>query len=134
MKKKLNYKIVGCYCRENFSPEDIANSNFDLRNTNFAAACGPTPTCNNTVYRVPDGTCNNLVNVQQGKAVSTFGRLLPPEYADGISEPRKAKDGGELPNARLISLTIAPEASIENNKYSLMLMQFGQFIDHDLTR
>lgn len=77
---------------------------------------------------------NNLINTAQGKAVSTFARLLPAEYADGINEPRRAKDGSELPNPRLLSLSIAPEANLENNKYSLLLMQFGQFVDHDLTR
>lgn len=83
---------------------------------------------------MPDGTCNNLINTSQGKAVSAFTRLLPPEYADGINEPRRAKDGGELPNPRTVSLSLSPEAQIENNYYSLMLMQFGQFVDHDLTR
>ena len=55
-------------------------------------------------------------------------------YSDGVNLPRLAKDGSELPNSRLVSLSIAPEANIENNQYSLMLMQFGQFVDHDLTR
>ncbi|KAJ6220032.1 hypothetical protein RDWZM_005844 [Blomia tropicalis] len=124
--------------RENLTPEDIvriANSNIDVRKTSLASVCGRTPTCNETaVYRDPSGICNNLINTAQGKAVSTFARLLPAEYADGINEPRRAKDGSELPNPRLLSLSIAPEANLENNKYSLLLMQFGQFVDHDLTR
>lgn len=116
----------------------IATSNFDIRNTNLAQTCGPLPACDRaTIYRTADGTCNNLLKTGQGKAVSNFVRLLPPEYDDGISAPKQKSilpDGGQLPNARLISLSIAPDAALKNNKYSLLLMQFGQFVDHDLTR
>lgn len=103
---------------------DIRESTFDLRNTPFANTCAPEPTCDSaSPYRSQDGTCNNLRAAGQGRAVGIFGRLLPSEYADGIAEPKRAADGGELPNARLISITVSPDGNIESDKYSLLLMQ-----------
>lgn len=97
--------------------------------------CPPNPSCENKIlYRQPDGTCNNLLNTNQGRAISSFARLLPPDYADGVSAPRMAADGSALPNPRLVSLRVALDVPIETNHYSLLLMQYGQFIDHDLSR
>lgn len=113
------------YSRHNkLTITDIRESSFDLRNTPFANTCAPEPTCNSaSPYRSFDGTCNNLRAAGQGRAVGIFGRLLPAEYADGIGEPKRATDGGELPNARLISITISPDGNIESDKYTLLLMQ-----------
>ena len=63
----------------------------------------------------------------------TFERLLDPSYADGINEPRVASDGSPLPSARDVSLALAPDNNKPNRRYTLMVMQLGQFIDHDLT-
>lgn len=59
--------------------------------------------------------------------------MMPPAYADGINEPRRTVNGSPLPSARLISSEIAPDGNRPNRKYTLALMQFGQFLDHDLT-
>lgn len=121
--------------RENISPTDLAMARFDIRATNLADVCEVAPSCtNDLLYRHPEGICNNLLHSTIGKAVAAFARLLPPDYADGVNAPRRAKDGGELPNPRLVSLTLSPEASIDDGRYSLMLMQFGQFVDHDISR
>lgn len=63
----------------------------------------------------------------------TFERLLEASYADGINEPRVSVDGSPLPSARDVSLVLAPDRNQPNKRYTLMVMQFGQFIDHDLT-
>ncbi|OTF80786.1 hypothetical protein BLA29_003300, partial [Euroglyphus maynei] len=113
----------------------FAKSNLNIRDiSSLAGVCESNAVCQNVRYRNPDGTCNNLIYTNQGKAVSTFTRLLSPDYGDRINEPRRSMDGSELPNARQISMSISPESQLENDFYSMMLMQFGQFIDHDITR
>ena len=44
-------------------------------------------------------------------------------------------NGHELPNARWASTVIHghPNEDLEDSKMSLMVMQFGQFLDHDIT-
>ncbi|XP_076312870.1 heme peroxidase 2-like [Tachypleus tridentatus] len=81
-------------------------------------------------YREFDGTCNRLQSPRDGSSFTCLTRLLPPKYADGISEPRKAKSGKDLPNPRLVSTTI----HINRNKeasFTHFLMLWGQFMDHD---
>ena len=44
------------------------------------------------------------------------------------------ENGRDLPNARLVSSVIHGLAEVEaENGMSLMTMQFGQFLDHDIT-
>lgn len=52
----------------------------------------------------------------------------------GISTPRVTSvTGVPLPSPRLISSTAHPDISHLHNRYTLMVMQLAQFIDHDLT-
>ena len=91
--------------------------------------CDPT-----TPYRTFTGHCNNLRNPTLGQSLTTFARLLPPMYEDGVSKPRvTGATGAPLPNPRLISTTMHPDISNLHNRYTLMVMQFAQFLDHDLT-
>lgn len=95
----------------------------------------PTQQCDaNTPFRTLSGRCNNLRNPNWGKSLTTFSRLLPAQYEDGISAPRiTGVSGAPLPNPRTISTTIHPDISNLHTRYSLMVMQFAQFVDHDLT-
>ncbi|XP_043527129.1 uncharacterized protein LOC122537740 [Frieseomelitta varia] len=91
--------------------------------------CDPT-----SPYRTLSGHCNNLRNPNLGKSLTTFARLLPPVYEDGVSKPRSTSVTGiPLPNPRVISTVIHPDISNLHNRYTLMVMQFAQFLDHDLT-
>ncbi|XP_029671831.1 uncharacterized protein LOC115240676 isoform X2 [Formica exsecta] len=91
--------------------------------------CDPT-----TPYRTLSGHCNNLRNPSLGKSLTTFARLLPPAYEDGVSKPRSTSvTGALLPNPRVISTVIHPDISNLHNRYTLMVMQFAQFLDHDIT-
>ncbi|KAF7995421.1 hypothetical protein HCN44_006528 [Aphidius gifuensis] len=92
--------------------------------------CDPT-----SPYRTFTGHCNNLRNPKLGKSLTTFARLLPPVYDDGVSQPRihSVRGNDLLPNPRTISTTVHPDISNLHNRYTLMTMQFAQFIDHDLT-
>ncbi|XP_067203363.1 uncharacterized protein [Linepithema humile] len=93
------------------------------------SACDPT-----TPFRTLSGHCNNLRNPSLGKSLTTFARLLPPAYEDGVSKPRSTSvTGTQLPNPRVISTVIHPDISNLHNRYTLMVMQFAQFLDHDLT-
>ncbi|XP_065303828.1 salivary peroxidase/catechol oxidase-like [Dermacentor albipictus] len=106
---------------------------FNIQNTVIADACPKIPRCPSTKFRSADGLCNNLQNREWGKSLSAYERFMPPSYADGITLPRVSIDGGPLPSARKVSVTLAPDVDVPNPLHTLMLMQFGQFIDHDLT-
>ena len=90
--------------------------------------------CDHTAkYRTHNGRCNNLKNPQYGAENAVLRRLLPSEYHDGVSEPRKKGILGEnLPSPRSVSQNIHTDESHTDTKYTLMVMQWGQFLDHDL--
>lgn len=96
----------------------------------FSAPCDPT-----TPFRTLTGHCNNLANPELGKSLTTFARLLPPAYEDGISRPRVSSviPGVSLPNPRTVSALIHPDISNLHTRYALIVMQYAQFLDHDVT-
>ena len=85
-------------------------------------------------YRTHSGECNNLLANRQGSSHSLQRRILPSTYSDGVSQPRTTSvTGRALPSARRISQTLHQDRlTQEKDGYSLMLMQWGQFLDHDL--
>ena len=59
---------------------------------------------------------------------------MDPEYADKEYLPRGGLDSSTLPNPRNISSTVFAGAEAQPSPaISLMVMQFGQFLDHDIT-
>lgn len=87
-----------------------------------------------TPFRTFTGYCNNLRNPTLGQSLTVFARLLPSVYEDGVSRPRAtASNGQPLPNPRTVSTLVHPDISNLHSRYSLMVMQFAQFLDHDLT-
>ena len=82
-------------------------------------------------YRTADGTCNNLYNPQWGKAAGCFSRLLPPDYADGLSAPRVSVTGAPLPNPRILSAVMHRDLNYPAT-YTHFTMQYGQFFAHDI--
>ncbi|KAG5883010.1 hypothetical protein JTB14_033465 [Gonioctena quinquepunctata] len=84
-------------------------------------------------YRTADGTCNNLAEPWKGSALLPLQRFLPPVYDDGIQSMRRSVRGRRLPSAREISVNIHRERDQELQSVTLMFMQWGQFIDHDIT-
>ena len=84
-------------------------------------------------YRSYNGQCNNLRYPDEGATLTKMGRLLPPEYDDGVSAPRsRILNGGPLPNPRTVSSLIHENIETADQKHTLIVMQWGQFIDHDL--
>ena len=92
------------------------------------------PCDHTTKYRTMTGWCNNLNFPEYGKSVRAFTRLLAPAYDDGLMSPRsRSVTGSPLPSPRLVSVNIHNDVSAPHVRYSLMMMQWGQFIDHDIT-
>ena len=51
-----------------------------------------------------------------------------------ISRPRFRSVGNKpLPSPRLVSIVVHADVSHLHSRYTLMLMQYGQFLDHDIT-
>ena len=107
----------------------------------------PVPTCNFATineFRTCDGTCNNLDSPLLGAATTEFTRLVPPFYEDGISSLRgelQARESefmtldafvGPNPSPRIISDTIIDNVTQNEIPFTHILMQWGQFLDHDL--
>ena len=66
--------------------------------------------------------------------MTKFDRLLNNDYADGFSIPRGGMDPSNLPSPRDVSTTIIGVKETDPRPpISLMVMQYGQFLDHDLT-
>lgn len=60
-------------------------------------------------------------------------RFLPPSYSDGIQAARRSIFGSKLPSAREISSNIHEDRNAETLGVTHLLMQWGQFLDHDVT-
>ncbi|XP_018341877.1 PREDICTED: chorion peroxidase [Trachymyrmex septentrionalis] len=88
-------------------------------------------TCKTGKYRTIDGSCNRPRS--WGASMMPFRRTLPPDYADEIESPRKARSGKELPSAREVSLKVHKPSASSNPSFTVMLAVFGQFLDHDIT-
>lgn len=107
---------------------------FSLLSTVLAESCPKFGRCPNSKYRSYDGSCNNLQNPDWGAAGTALQRILPPKYTDGVNAPRTEDSRGRpLPSARLVSIVYAQENDRSSTNYTLMTMQWGQFLDHDLT-
>ncbi|XP_060054488.1 probable oxidoreductase PXDNL isoform X2 [Erinaceus europaeus] len=94
--------------------------------------------CFHQKYRTLDGTCNNLQHPMWGASLTAFERILKPAYENGFNLPRgagrhtlSARD--PLPLPRLVSTELVATATVTpDDRFTHMLMQWGQFVDHDL--
>jgi len=120
--------------RLNLPPNDaVERLRIDARATSLQGTCLPTPICVPFKYRSFDGTCNNLLNPNWGRALTPQERLLPPVYDDGIWAEKIQFNGRPLPNARMLSSVVATDENHPSIGMTHMSMQWGQFIDHDMT-
>nr|QOW64990.1 hypothetical protein [Cepaea nemoralis] len=85
-------------------------------------------------YRQIDGRCNHPRNY--GSTGRPVKRYLRPHYQDKFGEnlPRVYSVTGQLlPSPRMVSWKLHPDQTAHDNN-TMLVMQMGQFIDHDITR
>ncbi|KAL7641462.1 UNVERIFIED_CONTAM: hypothetical protein RMT77_007333 [Armadillidium vulgare] len=114
---------------------EIGLPNFNVLGTVIKDTCPPGPRCPDPgfAYRTMDGSCNNIEHPDWGKTGVAFTRMILPNYEDGISEPRLSASKKPLPSPRLVSAAIAPPISDVYNNLTILIWQWGQFVDHDIT-
>ncbi|NXK41432.1 PERM Myeloperoxidase, partial [Piprites chloris] len=92
------------------------------------------------IYRTITGECNNRKHPHLGSSNRGFARWLPAVYEDGVSVPRGASEGRKyngfpLPLVRKVSNEIAHTANEDvtaDQELSLVFMQWGQWVNHDI--
>ncbi|KAF0766189.1 peroxidase-like [Aphis craccivora] len=100
---------------------------------NVCPSCLTRVVCKAGKYRRADGLCNNEDNPTWGATMSTFNRLMSPRFSDKLSAPKTSASGQPLPVARVVSRTIHPDEGLHEHAGTVMLVAWGQFMDHDLT-
>ncbi|CAG9864899.1 unnamed protein product [Phyllotreta striolata] len=95
--------------------------------------CGVTVTkCVNTNYRTLSGECTNLKNPNWGTPQSTYDRFAQPRYGPN-GTIRKAVNGSDLPNARLVSRMVYGDNTLPEKRLTMSAIETGQFLGHDLS-
>ena len=93
--------------------------------------------------RTANGLCNNLKHPTFGAANTPMRRLIPAQYDDGISRLQGTLQirGVSIvpgpfsppnPSPRVVSLGVINDRPLNDSQFSHILMQWGQFMDHDL--
>ncbi|CAG4982446.1 unnamed protein product [Parnassius apollo] len=89
--------------------------------------------CRAGKYRRLDGLCNNLQHPTWGATMAPFQRLIGPLFSDGINAPRISHSGRDLPLSRVVSRTMHPDEGFHDHAGTVMVIAWGQFMDHDYT-
>ncbi|XP_020922931.1 lactoperoxidase [Sus scrofa] len=130
--------------RQKATQTNVTDPSLDLTALSWEVGCdAPVPMvkCDeNSPYRTITGDCNNRRNPALGAANRALARWLPAEYEDGLSlpfgwTPGKTRNGFPVPLAREVSNKIAGylnEEDVLDQNRSLLFMQWGQVVDHDL--
>lgn len=114
--------------------DQLCNS-IDISSSSSTSLCSSL----NQKYRTIDGSCNNLLNPHWGQANIALQRILHPIYGDGVSLPVGSFGSSIrstsvlLPSPRDVSVTLIPDQDRPSTDHTLLLMQWGQFLDHDIT-
>ncbi|GJQ68840.1 putative animal haem peroxidase [Trypoxylus dichotomus] len=138
---KATTHLMHKFCRgHNLSKAECAKymSNIKLTDTSFRHFCADVSRgCSRkeiySKYRSMDGSCNHPFERSKGQALTSYKRLLFPDYLDGIQEPRRSvqKRHG-LPSPRVISSKIIKHVSKPDLTRNMMVAQWTQFVSHDM--
>ena len=123
--------------------EDEVAKIYQESGCNEAVQQSPECTQQVTKHRTANGVCNNQQYPLFGAARTPFRRLILPQYEDGISQLRgtmQSQENGIFmgpfappnPSARLVSLNVVQDRPETEEDISHLVMQWGQFVDHDL--
>ena len=120
------------------SKDAIANGLplIDTTKSSIEPYCPPflmTPKCEIQRYRSVEGICNNLEQPHWGAAMNGHHRWIAPDYADGVSAPRASITGYPLPSTRMVSINMHKDEGYHDHAVTILLVIWGQFIDHDIT-
>ncbi|XP_041988784.1 peroxidase-like isoform X2 [Aricia agestis] len=138
---KASKNLVATRCEMYGLPTDECASfisTLNLKESEYGAECAQLErfTCPSnkmsSKYRMFDGSCNNPVRSSWGQGLTGYKRLLHPRYSDGIEEPRRAVGYNPLPSARLVSTVLADNKDRPDEKKTMALPVWTQFIYHDL--
>ncbi|XP_035903653.1 peroxidase-like isoform X2 [Anopheles stephensi] len=92
-----------------------------------------TATCPSSKYRPIDSSCSSRLNPGWGKADEPYARMLPPNYADGISSPPVMTNGSAYVSARTISFNVFSIDEVPDPNNTLVNIFFLQAIGNDLS-
>ena len=90
-------------------------------------------------FQSANGRCNNVNHPEWGAQEASLERLAKPDYDKGkesgvpIGNPATIRGGRLLPGARDISVTFHGDVANNDFDHSYLLMQWGQYLDHDVT-
>ncbi|XP_045381627.1 lactoperoxidase [Lemur catta] len=130
--------------RQKASLTNVTGSSLDLTSLSWEVGCdapAPAVQCDmSSPYRTISGDCNNRRHLSPGQESRALRGWGTAEYEDGLSlpfgwTPGKTRNGFRLPLAREVSNEIAGylnEKDVLDQNRSLLFMQWGQIVDHDL--
>nr|XP_019940342.1 PREDICTED: thyroid peroxidase [Paralichthys olivaceus] len=136
----LKNKAREIYKRDVTAPELFSRE--DIALIGKLSKCHPThlTTCQHiSKYRSISGLCNNRQNPLWGAANTPLVRWLPAEYEDGERQPKgwnrgRLHNGFQLPPPREVSMEIMKGSlKSKDDTYSQLLVEWGQYADHDIT-
>lgn len=137
---ELNQEVTRILAlRFDLSPDEILNglALVDMSRTDFWPLCPlmvrPVECDPTGRFRSFTGHCNNLNHPAWGAAQTPFVRYLAPRHPDGIQAERASSlDGSRLPSPRLVTSMVHRDHDQPSADLSLMIMVWGQIIDHDV--
>lgn len=137
---ELNQEVTSILSRKyDLSPDEILNglTLIDMSQTDFWSICPlmvrPVRCDPTGRFRSFTGHCNNLRQPVWGAAQTPFVRFLAPRHPDGIHQERvSVVDGSALPSPRLVTSVVHRDHDQPSSDLSLLIMVWGQIIDHDV--